>query len=284
MPPPRSADENMALLTAGAKGAGSGALDGLKRGLPEALVAGAATGGMGALSSLGKSAGKGALKGSVIGAGKEGLKQEAPRRLPQSQDALDVIDTLKGRSQQPATKRMADEIANSLRDGQPVNVIGHSEGGVNSVAAIAQAKRVLVDEKVNAMLSADPNFDLDLVLTLANREVEANMAKNLNVTLLGTQQTGLPDGPTYTRIAHKSDLVPDAISGAQDAIGRAGHDKYPTSNGKPSPAVEHFPLCAADGRQLGQDTLNPGTAHSMADSYIPYMREKAGRAKGAPCC
>ena len=139
-PPPRSADENMALLKAGAKGAGSGALDGMKDGMPDAILAGVATGGVGGLISLAKDTGKGAAKGALKGAAIEGAKQEVPRRLPQSQDALDVIDTLRGSSTQPATDTMATDIANSLRDGQPVNIIAHSEGGVNAAAAIAQAK------------------------------------------------------------------------------------------------------------------------------------------------
>lgn len=283
-PPPRSAEENMALLKAGATGARDGAIEGLKDGIPDAVVAGAATGGGGALLSLGKGMGEGALKGAAIGAGKEGLKQQASRWAPSSQDALDVIDTLSGRSQQRATTRMADDIANQLRDGQKVNLIGHSEGGVNTVAAIAQAKAILVDEKKDAIRTAIPDINPEVARMRASQEVEADMAKNMNVTLLGTQQTGLPDGPNYTRIANKSDLVPDAISGAQDAIGRPGHDKEPHSNGARSPAVERFPLTTAGGKKIGLETINPATAHSMKDSYIPYMREKTGRAKDELCC
>lgn len=287
IPPPRSAEENMALLKAGYQGAGSGAVDGLKDGIPEALVAGLATGGVGAFFSLAKDTGKGLLKGLAIETGKEGLKQQASRWAPESQDALDVIDTLAGRSQQPATIRMADDIANQLRDGKQVNLIAHSEGGVNTAAAIAQAKSKLADEKVHEIFSKNPNIDVKQEMMKANLEVEANMAKNLNVTLLGTQQTGLPDGPNYMRMAHKSDLIPDTISGAQDALGRPGHNKEPASNGKPSPAVERFSGHAEEdriGSQFGMKDLNPATAHSMKDSYIPYMREKTGRTKGAPCC
>ena len=277
-PPPRSAEESMALLKAGAKGAGSGALDGMKDGVPDAILAGVATGGVGALISLGKDAGKGALKGAAMEAGKEGLKQQASRWVPQSQDALRVIETLNGSTQSRAMNTMADDIANSLRDGQQVNLIGHSEGGVNTVAAIAQAKAKLADEREDAIRSANPNLDPEVARVQANREVESNMAKNMNVTLLGTQQTGLPDGPNYMRIANNSDLVPDTISGTQDAIGRPGHDKEPISDGKPCPAVERF------SGQTVKDKLNPIKAHSMSDSYIPYMRGKTGRAKGAPCC
>ena len=284
VPPTRSAEENMALLTAGRSGAATGFVDGIKKGLPKALAAGLATGGPGAIASLGKSAGIGTLTGAGKEVGKELLTQEAPRRLPQTQDALDVIDTLKGRSSQPATMTMADDIANQLRDGKPVNLIGHSEGGVNTVAAIGQAKRKLVLEQTKQLRAATPGLDLDEATVKATRSVEENMAKNMNVTLLGTQQTGLPDGPNYTRVAHKTDLVPDGISGAQDAIGRPGHDSEPQSNGKPSPPVERFPRVSEDGRTLGTDQWNPAKAHSMEASYIPYMRDKTGRKAGAKCC
>jgi hypothetical protein len=210
--PPRSAAENMALLTGGANGAVGGAIDGMKYGRPETAPIRAAIGG--------------AKEG-----GKELLKQEVPRRIPQSQDVLDVIDTLAARSQQPATVTMATDIVDSLRKGQSVNLIGHSEGGVNTVAAIAQAKRKIADERETALRNANPTLDEQIARTQANQEVELAFSKNVNVTLLGTQQTGLPDGPIYTRVAHKSDLVPDGISGAQDAIGRPGHNDEPTSGG-----------------------------------------------------
>lgn len=284
VPPPRSAEENMALLKAGGKGAVDGAVDGVRDGIPSALVAGVTTGG-GAVVSLGKDALKGAAKGAVVGVGKEGLKQQASRWVPQSQDALDVIDTLVGRSQQPATVRMADDIANQLRDGKQVNLIGHSEGGVNTVAAIAQAKRQLADGRKDALRSANPGMSPETARLRANAEVESVMAKNMNVTLLGTQQTGLPDGPNYTRVAHKNDLVPDGISGTQDAIGFPGHDKEPSSSGKPSPPVERFTGHEEeDSDGILTNDLNPATAHAMKNSYIPYMRKKTGKAKGASCC
>ena len=148
-------------------------------------------------------------------------------------------------------------------------------------------KRKLADEREDAIRSANPSLSPEAARMQASQEVEANMAKNMNVTLMGTQQTGLPDGPNYTRAAHKNDFVPDAISGTQEAIGRPGHDKEPTSNGKPSSAVERFTGHEEEGKsgsQFGGSDWNPATAHSMKSSYIPYMREKTGRAKGASCC
>lgn len=263
--PPRSAAENMALLTGGANGAVGGAIDGMKYGRPETAPIRAAIGG--------------AKEG-----GKELLKQEVPRRIPQSQDVLDVIDTLAARSQQPATVTMAKDIVDSLRKGQSVNLIGHSEGGVNTVAAIAQAKRKMVDQRKTVLRTKNPSLEGRAASIRANQEVELLFSKRMNVTLLGTQQTGFPDGPNYKRVAHKSDLVPDGISGAQDAIGRAGYDKEPSSGGIAASPVERFPIVNAQGLKLGTDTLNPATAHSMKDSYIPYMREKIGRTKGTSCC
>ena len=276
VPPTRSAKENMALLTAGR----SGAVDGIKKGVPKALATAVVAGLPGAFASLGKSA----VFGTLMGTGKELLIQQAPRQLPNTQDALDTIDTLKGRSSQPATITLADDIANQLRDGKPVNLIGHSEGGVNVVAAIGQAKRKLIDEETDKILSAKPGLNPKMAIEQASRGVEESMAKNMNVTLLGTQQTGLPSGPNYTRIAHKGDIIPDAISGAQDAIGFPGHDSEPQSNGKPSPPVERFPRVAEGGRTLGTDQLNPSAAHNMITSYSPYLREKTGRKAGASCC
>jgi hypothetical protein len=285
VPPTRPAEENMALLTKGAQGAKNGLVDGVVEGIPEAIGAGVATGGLGAVASLLKSGAKGAATEAGKEAGLELLKQEAPRRLAQSQDLLDVIDTLKGRSTQPATDRLVSEIVGTVSAGQSLNLIGHSEGGVNAVAAIGQAKKELVDARTKEIRLANPSLDPLAASDHATREVEAAMSKNLNVSLLGTQQTGLPDGPTYVRAAHKSDFVPDAISGAQDAIGRPGHDRHPLSGGQPSAPVERFPLTTADGKSLGPTGIySPLTAHSMEDSYIPYLRDKAGRAPGQPCC
>ncbi|MFN7572912.1 MAG: hypothetical protein ACK5TK_15905 [Betaproteobacteria bacterium] len=285
VPPTRSAEENMALLTKGAQGAKKGLVDGVVEGIPEAIGAGVATGGLGGVASLLKSGAKGAAMGAGEEAGLELLKQEAPRRLAQSQDLLDVIDTLKGRSTQPPTDRLSREIVGAMSAGQSLNVIGHSEGGVNTVAAIGQAKSELVEVQSREVLKENPNLDDEAAGVLATKQVEAALGKNLNVTLLGTQQTGLPDGPNYVRAAHKSDFVPDAISGAQDAIGRPGHDRHPLSGGQSSAPVERFPLTTADGKSLGPTGIySPLTAHSMENSYIPYLRDKAGRAPGQPCC
>lgn len=262
VPPVRSAEEDMALFRVMVPGQ-----QGSKADIEAGIV-----GLQGALKSA----------GSVVAPVLGPWPLSSP--LLEAQDVLDVIDTLAGRSLQPASQRMASHIAAALREGLPVKLIGHSEGGVNTVAAIADAQRMLVDKSVDALLTRNPELSDEAVNKQASQEVEAMMAKNLYVTLLGTQQTGLPSGPNYTRVAHRSDIVPAAIAGAQDAIGKPGHADEPSSMGKAAPPVERFPRRGDDGRMLGAETLNPVTAHSMQDSYIPYLRDKAGRAPGQSCC
>ena len=284
VPPARSAEDNMALLNASKEGLKSGAVKGFEDALPMAILLAPKTGGVGAAVSLATGAGKGAVKDGAIKVGLELVAQEVPRLAPQTQDMLDTIDTLANRSRQPATQTMAEDIADSLRQGKPVNIIGHSEGGVNTVAVIGDAKKMLEDERQVELSLVVPKLSFADAQLKASRDVEAAMAEMMTVTLLGTQQTGLPTGPNYIRVAHKSDLVPDAIAGALDGIGRPGHNQEPTSLGKLSPPVERFPIIDKNGNQLGPATLNPLTAHNMEKSYIPYLRDKLGRNQGAPCC
>ena len=281
--PPRSNAETMALLRAGVKDGVAGAETGTKLVAPTAAAMAPASG-VGAAGVLGMGAATGAVVGSTKGVASTYVSQQIARWAPQSQDAIDVVGTLNGTSIQPASRILGDDIASSLRAGEDVNLLGHSEGGVNTVAAIARAKRKLEDDASIRLMTANPALGDKEASAQAAVDVERLMAEKMHVTLVGTQQTGLPPGPNYRRIANKMDVIPDAIAGAQASIGRPGYDAEPKSLGKPAPPVERFPRVVSRRKLIGLDTKSVTEAHSMTLSYVPYIREADGRAKGTPCC
>ena len=93
-------------------------------------------------------------------------------------------------AQDGAVKTAARVIAQSTHAGEPVHLVGHSQGGLILSCAVAQATHQLQSQ----------GFSRD--------EVESAMSKSVHITTLGAAAYNYPRGPRYDHVVNQYDLVP----------------------------------------------------------------------------
>lgn len=130
---------------------------------------------------------------------------------------------------------------------QPLTLFAHSDGGLLTQEAVAQAK---------AELMMDDN------LTAAEAEQKLNV---ISISSFGTALLGWPKGPHYERFTNTADPVPPAIIGAQISYQDAAWSDSAAADKTYVFTSPHF---------------NPLESHYMDTSYIPEF----SRIKGAPHC
>jgi hypothetical protein len=245
-PPERRWDDYQDAAKEGAEGAARAARMARVTGSPKVIAAAAAAGG-------------------VAGAAPELALQEVSR-LGAVQDVLDCADTIVGSGQDAAAQRLAGDIVQALSGPNPgMTVYAHSQGGLNTAEAIAQAKRKLVKTQRQTLLSRGMGF------AEADRLAQARAVSQLSalsVHTFGTLEQDLPDGPVYHRYTNTLDPIPKVIRAAQRGLKPTTLFRDPTG----SPPVERFTSAPA---------WSPIAAHGMTEAYLPHLNSQ--HAKG-PCC
>ncbi len=245
-PPERRWDDYQDAAKEGAEGAARAARMARVTGSPKVIAAAAAVGG-------------------VAGATPEVALQEASR-LGAVQDVMDCADTIVGSTQDAASKRLAGDIVSALSGPNPgMTVYAHSQGGLNTAAAIAQAKRRLIAREEARLLTA--GIDEVSAPRAAKQAVERQMTA-LQVHTFGTLERDFPDGPIYRRFTNELDPIPKVINAAQMGLRPQEMLSEPSN----SQAVERF---------RSAPTWSPIAAHGMVEAYLPYLNQKHPKGK---CC
>jgi hypothetical protein len=209
----------------------------------------------------------GAASGGLEGAFKGALDEAAgfASRTGEVGDVLDCLDAIKGTSDEAASRTLTKEILEAMKTKSGMTVYAHSQGGLNTMASIAQAKgdMLAVEEKklLNGGISEEE----------AGRQAKASVESalgSLKVSTFGTVERGFADGPEYSRFTNNNDPIPVVIRTAQENISRAQLARDP----KGALPVDRF---------TASPSFNPIAAHGMAEAYIPHLNKKLG---ASACC
>jgi hypothetical protein len=192
--------------------------------------------------------------------------QEASR-LGMVQDVLDCLDTIEGSGSDAATLTLAREIAAAAgaNPPQPMTLFAHSQGGLNSAAAIAQAKDEIQKSAYQSLLSR--GTPRDQAKAVAERDAAQRLSQ-MEVNTFGTLERGFVDGPRYNRYTNGYDPVPVVIGEAQRGLVPAQLERDP-AGARP---VTRF---------AAAPSFNPIDAHGMEKTYLPYLDRADPR---GPCC
>lgn len=247
---------------------------GVAKGKSKAITGGLTGAGLGLLAGGPIGAAVNAAKGAAAGFGKGMFSGAAPGmaateagRLGMVQDVLDCIDTVAGSGTEAASATLSKEIVAAVSGGQPINLFAHSQGGLNTAAAIAQAKGELIAAKSDAL--QDSGMSKSAANVAATKSVEQQLAKNVQVHTFGTMEQGFVDGPQYVRTTNTLDPVPKLIRNAQNVL-------------SPDQALANRdPAGAAKVDSFEAAHWDPMAAHGMSESYIPHL-DKAHPA--GKCC
>jgi hypothetical protein len=231
--------------------------------------------GKGALESGAKGAlsgARGGVGGALVKGGLGAIKGGAPDALAQVAsrqgmigDVLDCLDTIKGSSSEAASRTLTKEIMGAMKNKESMTVYAHSQGGLNTMASIADAKKQLVDSERAALRDKGVSFADAKTQSTAN--VEKSLG-NLKVSTFGTVERGFEDGPQYSRYTNKSDPIPEVIRTAQEGINPSQLARDP----KGAAAVERF---------RKTPSWNAIDAHGMNEAYLPHLNEAHPAGK---CC
>lgn len=245
-PPERRWDDYQDAAKEGAEGAARAARMARVTGSPKIIATAAAVGG-------------------VAGAAPEVGLQEISR-LGAVQDVMDCADTIVGSGQDAAAQRLAGDIVKALSGPNPgMTIYAHSQGGLNTAEAIAQAKGKLV--RIERERLARAGWPAMRAISQAQAVTEQQLS-HLEVHTFGTLERGLPDGPKYFRYTNVLDPIPKVIGAAQRGL----KPNAMFSDPRGSPPVERFKSAPA---------FSPIAAHGMNEAYLPYLDER--HAKGR-CC
>lgn len=202
----------------------------------------------------------GALKGVLGLAGNQGMVA----------DVVDCIDTIKGGRDEAASKLLSNEIMESLSGNNPqgMTIYAHSQGGLNTQAALELAKNSMEAEEFKAIMRSG-------TMTFAQSKEAARAAvfeklKKLDVSTFGTVEKGFVDGPKFSRYTNEYDPVPRVIREAQRGVAPDQIERDPIGAGK----VDTF---------KSAPSLNPMAAHGMNETYIPHL-DSSPITKKVPCC
>jgi hypothetical protein len=160
-------------------------------------------------------------------------------------DAAECLDNIAKTRSSPAVVTLRDMIVRAARTGQPLTLFAHSQGGLITQHAVAQAKQELMDK-----------------YGLTQGEAEQRLGA-ISIKSFGTAQLGWPHGPHYERFTNTADPIPPVIFGAQTSY----------------LAETWLDSAGADQHHVFTDPhLNPIDSHSMDDTYLPKFQEIRGAA------
>jgi hypothetical protein len=162
-------------------------------------------------------------------------------------DLDECLDNIAKNSNAPSVITLRKMMVDAARTGQPMTLYAHSQGGLITQEAVAQAKQTLMNED-----------------NLTSEEAERRLGV-VSIKSFGTAMWGWPSGPHYERFTNTSDPVPRVIAGAQTS--------YPWATWSDSALAEQHHV-------FTDPHASPIDSHSMDDTYLPKLRE----IKGAPHC
>ena len=247
-------------LLEGEQGAVKGAVKGVITGVvggPAGVAAGAAVG-------AAKGAAFGAAKGAVLGGGKEAVLEKASTS-GMVQDVMDCLDNLNSAGTEASVMTQSDDWAESLKNGESVQIYAHSQGGLITREALVRTKKILYAQKNNELVQAGRSEDE--ADEMAKKYADERMNK-VTVNSFGTLESDLPPGPTYNRMTNASDPVPEVIRAAQKNYGKPT-DQVPPN----SPSVHRF--------NKNPSVKDPFAAHGMP-CYLEELEKTQGGKKA--CC
>jgi hypothetical protein len=162
-------------------------------------------------------------------------------------DLDECLDNIAKDGDSPSVVPLRNMMVQAAQSGRRMTLFAHSQGGLITQEAVAQAKQQLM--KGDHLTSAEAEQRLGVV----------------SIDSFGTAIMGWPKGPHYQRFTNTADPVPPIIVGAQTS--------YPIATWKDS--------ANADANYVFTSPhLNPFDSHSMDDTYLPEF----AAVKGAPRC
>lgn len=108
-------------------------------------------------------------------------------------DAVQVFNDRVDRVNNPAVDTLADTVYNEVRQGNPVHLMAHSQGGIVTSRALTDVKNRLVAED-----------------GLSIAEAEQRMS-GIKVETFGAAANSYTDGPQYVHYIRKNDAVPQSL-------------------------------------------------------------------------
>jgi len=150
-------------------------------------------------------------------------------------DAAQVFNDRVDRLSNPAVDTLADTVYNELRQGNPVHLMAHSQGGIVTSRALTDVKNRLVAEDG---------------LTIAQAEEKMG---NIQVETFGAAARSYTDGPQYVHYVRKNDAVPQSLG--------LGSNNYSDAPNPGRGAVVH--------EFETKDEPILGIPHGFNDYYIP---------------
>ncbi len=90
----------------------------------------------------------------------------------------------------PAVDTLANTVYDALKSGQPVHILGHSQGGLITSRALSDVRRRLLIE--DGLSSSQAN----------------QLLSNIKVETFGAAASSYPDGPQYVHYVNRADPVP----------------------------------------------------------------------------
>jgi hypothetical protein len=162
-------------------------------------------------------------------------------------DLDECLDNIAKDGNSPAIVPLRDMMVQAARSKppQPITIFAHSQGGLITQQAVAQAKQQLMNED-------------NLTSDEAAQELGA-----VSVDSFGTAVIGWPKGPHYERVTNIADPVPAAILGTQTSF----------------PGATFGDSASAENHVFISPHLKPIDSHSMDDTYLPEY----GQWKGKHC-
>jgi hypothetical protein len=159
------------------------------------------------------------------------------------------LDNIAKESSSPAVDPLRDMMAQAARTNppQPITIFAHSQGGLITQEAVAQAKQKLIDDG------------------FSEEQAEQRLSA-VSIKSFGTALMGWPKGPHYERFTNTSDPVPPVIAGAQTS--------YPSATWDDS-----APADPGGNHVFTSPHLNPIDSHNMDNTYLPAYAQM----KGAHC-
>lgn len=158
-------------------------------------------------------------------------------------DVDECLDNIAKASSAPSVVPLRELMVQAAREGTPLTLFAHSQGGLITQEAIAKAKQQLMRED-----------------QLSSEEAEAELSV-VSIKSFGTAIMGWPKGPHYERFTNTADPIPPIITGAQTS--------YPIETwGDSAPADQHHVFTSPH--------INPIDSHSMDDTYLPEFESVKG--------
>lgn len=167
-------------------------------------------------------------------------------------DAVQVFNDRVDRVNNPAVDTLADTVYNELRQGNPVHLMAHSQGGIVTSRALTDVKNRLIAED-----------------GLSIAEAEQRMSA-IKVETFGAAARSYTDGPQYVHYIRKNDAVPQSLG--------LGSNNYSDSPYPGRGAVVH--------EFEGKDEPIFGIPHGFNDYYIkdrvPFDQARQGNFNPEP--